>query len=391
MKHKLLTFALMGAFASTMLFSCKNAEEPIPSLGDNNSGEMVEYSISVNIPEEMRTRGTTDGIIGESGLYEFPIETVDNLWYCMYYDGAVKKSGEVSRTDENPFSISLRVDGNTDPSKVWFFFWAGNKVNNFAALDYEKRNVRIIPKKIFSQISHLDAFTGYFQFAPSDDTSIRTQTFTLKRPFAEIHILSDDFLPSSSDLYKNYTSGVSTVAGFGNEILTQSNYEKQMYYPTTWYFDDDPSGTHKKNDLVCESQHQAQGAKLTDTFFNPLDQTTVERVTFNNRIYDYISCFYMFAPLEEAPLNHNSTELNLLNFFITGGNPSNWASFYGGTPISVELPENGLKANNKYVIYNKSHQDGGSGFLDGFYDYEILVNHDGTWESPNHENEVDKL
>lgn len=79
MKHKLLTFALIGALASTMLFSCKNAEEPIQSSPVIVDAEgMVQYSLSVNIPDDMRTRAAAEAIVGTDGLYSFS-RTIDRL------------------------------------------------------------------------------------------------------------------------------------------------------------------------------------------------------------------------------------------------------------------------------------------------------------------------
>ena len=402
MKHKLLTFALMGAFASTMLFSCKNAEEPIPSPGDNNSGEIVEYSISVNIPEEMRTRAAAEATIGESGLFEFPLRTIDKLWYAMYYDGTYKSSNSILREDDQSFSFTVRLDDKTDPSKLSFFFWAGSSGDQDGSdrlsFDFNNCVVTINPVRFSSvsnayydnhSVSVYDSFAGYFQFANSDDKSIRSATFTLKRPFAEFHLLCDDFIPTSSDLYKDYPGGIRTFSGLGSEKVNYSNYKNQMMLPNRWHY----ATNEVSNSLYDVNDLEFTNVGESNYLFNYLkDDTNDLRVTFKGRKMDYLAYFYAFAPLEENQMVNKANDnavIDKLNFVISKNNGSTIS--YSSSFISVPLPENGIKANNKYVIYNKSREDGGNGFLEGFFDYEILVNHDGIWESPNHENEVDKL
>ena len=388
MKHRLLTFALMGAFASTMLFSCKNAEEPLPPVGDMDSGDMIEYSISVNVPDEMRTRAASTGNLGSSGIYEFPLRTIDKLWYAMYYDGSLKSQSTITRNDNNPFSISLRVDGDTDPSKVWFFFWAGNSEDviytnqsNYPSgailsLDYNKRVVELSTSYFFSNLKFYDSFTGYFPFSTSDDKSVRTCSFTLKRPFAQFHLLTDDFLSETSDLYKDYPQGIACAAGFGTEPVSNS-VNAQMQLATKWHFDEDPTSTFNKDDL--------EWTFVNTKFVNPLNGS--QRTTFKDRKMDYLGVFFTFATT--SPDNFSKDKLN---FAIAASNTANFPQYsdYFNKYISVQLPEEGIKANNKYVIYNKSREDGGSGFLDGFFDYEILVNHDGVWDEPNTDIEADR-
>ena len=408
MKHKLLTFALMGAFASSMLFSCKNAEEPIPSPGDNNSGEMVEYSISVNIPEEMRTRAASTATFDETGLYNFPLRTIDKLWYAMYYDGELEKYGTTTRNSENPFSISIRLDGDTDPSKLTFFFWAGNQgdkigenkkelwlENYYFVLDYDNKKVITSPQLLNGVVTGssypivynnespaaFDSFTGYFQFASENDRSIRSASFLLKRPFAQVHILTDDFLPETSDLYKDYQiNGAITLAGLGSQICNYDNYQDQFKMPNVWYYE-------KNETLNLEKDYLSFTSPITMGFQNKLDG--IKRTTFKGRTMDYLHCFWLFAPMDKLSLKDDETNLDKLNFAITTSTMTPW--HVNNKYISVQLPEEGIKANHKYIIYNKSREDGGSGFLDGFFDYEILVNHDGIWESSNHEGEVDRL
>lgn len=345
----------------------------------------------------MRTRDANIGSIGVSGLYEFPLRTIDKLWYAYYYNGELKEYKNITRSDDNPFSIKIRVSTDTDPSKIWFFFWAGNKNDqiieyttdapngsNIASLDYKNKKVYVNHKALNNLydnegFSYYDSFAGYYQLSETNDKTNRKVSFTLKRPFAEFHILGDDFIKNETDLANDYPDGVTTLTGFCKDIATKGNISL-MTYPSTWFFD----GDHK-NDVFVKSNPQ-DGPK----FYNDL-KSEDKTVTFKDRKFYYYGFFYALAPIEtkhyKMDFTSGDTYDKLLVLFGKGQ-----TDFISQTsiPATVTLPEGGIKANTKYIIYNKARSEGGTGWLDGFFDYEILVNHDGTWESPNQEKEIDR-
>lgn len=394
MKHKLLTFALMGAFASTMLFSCKNAEEPIPFPGDNNSGEFTEYIISVNVPEVLRTRDAsteaTSATIGESGIYEFPTPEINRLYYYVYYDGEYKTGSSIGRDNSNPFKFTITLGVEDDPSKYEFAFLA---TNNSGAVDIssstkmlnveESKLNGIVPDSYYASELNFkvnDAFFGFYRLSETNDKSIRNVSFTLKRPFAEFHVLCDDFMETTSDLYKDYPSGITTYVGFGSEAVDRNNYKSTLVMPVKYSFD-------------SASENSLQFKEPTDLeFYNNLT-SEAKKVTFKGRKMHYLTCFYALAPFETEPLHNGDLKLDRLNIVICNGKSSKLGNGIVGNNkyISIPLPEEGIKANTKYIIYNKSLDDGGTGWVDGKWTFEISVKEDPAWDEPNSENEVDKL
>ena len=375
MKHKLLTFALMGALASTMLFSCQNSEEPIPSPGDINSGEMVEYSISVNIPDEMRTRDSANASIGETGLYEFENRIIDKVWYAVYYDNVLKTTGEQQRSNEQPFEISYRMTGSSDPSKLCFFFWAGNVDDQVSTtgspmvkLDYNKTQVTVNQAAMHDNgiLKFYDSFAGYYQFADKNDNTIRTKTIILKRPFSLIHIITDDF--TDTDLGEDYPNGFTCFTGFGNSKAAKASsnsYINNFDLINTWNY---------KENTYSKSQN------YNFYFQNDLKLNNPQRVTFKNREMDYLTCFFTF------PTSNDITQLNLLVFEDgnkslngTGSSIDNY--FNSSKQISLLLPEGGFVANTQYIIYNKKRSEGGTGFLEAVYNYKIIADNDYEWDS----------
>ena len=367
MKHKFLTLALSVAFASTMLFSCSNAEEPnTPPTNELNNSDLVEYAISVDIPDEMRTRDAATASIGESGLYEFENRTIDKLWYAIYYNGTLKTSGVTLREDVNPFKLSYSASSDTDPSKLYFFFWAGNSDDLIAtntsnkdleindskliALNFTNKNVEV-NHTLFNQenFKNYDSFAGYFQFTDNSLDTNRSKSFILKRPFSEIHCLTDDF--QVTDLKDQFTSGSYCFAGFTTSKM--SKYTEIQYMPNKWNYEN--STLESNNTNLSSSKPNGFGY-----FFNDLNNT-ISSVFYKNRTFDYLSCFYIFTPIPYK-------EFDYLNFIITNSR-SQYVAFQTNYIYPIQLPEEGIKPNTKYVI------------ITSLYDkYEILVDEDQSWD-----------
>ena len=367
MKHKFLSFALTAAVGSSMLFSCQNSEEPTPAMEENRD-EMVEYTITAQVPDEIRTRAAASASIGESGLYEFENRTIDKLWYVVDYNGTVMETNSLERNDSNPFLVTYRMEGNSDPSKLHFFFWAGSKDDDVQFITTEKSQglININAKSFFvlldnkkflsTELKIYDSFAGYYQFAESNDNSVRTKTITLKRPFAEIHVIADDF--ADTDLKEDYQDGFRAYYGFGSS-------QSQLNLPNRWNYLDKTYSLEDSRSIF---------------FYNALDGESISQVTFKERQMDYYTLFYSF------PIT--TDELTYLNVNVYPGNQAS----SGKKSFSIQLPEDGIKANTKYVIYNKRRSEGGTGFLEGVYNYKILADNDFDWESTEQsENGVDRV
>ena len=383
--------------ASTLFLSCQNEEEPItpPHNGLNNS-ELVEYSISVNVPDEMRTRAA-EGTIGETGLFEYPGRTVNRLRYAIYNETILMSNNTLTRSGSDPFKISLTLENNIDPTQVYLFFWADTNGDTFFDIDFTRGTITqnynsnsgdgyMSPK----DLGYKDAFTGYFQLSSARDDKSRSRSYTLRRPFAEIHILTDEI--EQTNLKDFFDTGTKSYIGYGDGDLSFSTCKNQIFKPEKWHFTASSDGFYERGDFEFYQFPCLTGTSYQSNFppfSNPLDGSL--RTEFKGRQMEYIGCFYVFVPENGSFFNFKDNsgtrKLNKINVGVV----RRTANFVESQTrfISLEFPEEGLKANHKYVYYNKSFENGGSGFLDGLFSYEIFVNHDIKWTDPDTETEVE--
>ena len=346
----------------------------------------------------MRTRARGDGAIGESGLFEFPTANINRLRYGVYADGELITNKSITRTGSSPFSISLTLEQYVDPTKIYLFFWADNQVNNLYdnySIDFKKRTVSGYAtaygenSDVPWDYGYKDAFTGYFQLASSKEDVNRSKTFILKRPFAEIHILTDEIY--KTDITSYFDRGTRTYLGFGDDESRYSNCTTQLYKPEVWHYDSSEDSTFDKGDFEFRQFPCLTGTsyqKYYPPFINTFDGTY--STEFKGRDMEYIGCFFVFVPENGSffkYINGDQTRnLDKINIAVN----KNGYNFRDGLVkfITLDFPEGGLKANHKYIYYNKPFENGGSGFFDGGFSYEILVDHDNQFEEPDTETEV---
>ena len=376
--------------ASTMLFSCQQENEPAPAINAPKDG-MIEWTANINLPDNFRTRAADSFAVGSDGLYTFNRE-IDKLWYAVYYDGAYfydctsENAPVPQKIEDGKFTVLFRFNNNIDPSKVYLFFWAGNESDNVTTndvqtvtdginLNFQKRCVSVDPKYMNgnnTELKEYDSFSSYVQLASSSSVTDFSKQVTLRRPFAQIHVLSDEFTGVGGT--KGFENGLTLVPGFGVEAASSSNYTENLVSPTTWYFDDSINATpvFRKN----EFSYSLTNYEHTNNWSG----TSPERVTFKGRSMDYLGCYYVFAPVIKSQLKYagssaNTSVLGKINLaFRNSGSPLAGSEF-----VPVDLPADGIQANNRYVIYNKASDEGGSGgFLTNNFVFEIVT--DPEWE-----------
>ena len=377
---KLTKFYLFGAMLLSLagFASCSQADEPKEPENPFDSKDNIEWSADILLPDDFKTRAPAAGSVGSDGLYTFSRE-IDRLWYAVYYNGAYLYDSEQALAPDavkkgNGFTVLFKFHKDLDPTKIYIFFWAGNKQDNVSVanqtasnaitLNFANRCVSVDPKYMNGNntaLQEYDSFSGYFQLSPTKNVSNYNMKVTLKRPFAQIHVLSDEF--TFPGVTTAFPTGVTVVPGFGVNAATTANYTTNLVSPTTWFYDSSIALTpaYKQNEYMFT---------LTNyEFTNRLSGTTPERVTFKNRKMDYLGCYYVFAPVTKAPLKYaassgNTSTLQYLNLaFRKNGQAIGTSEF-----ASVKLPTDGLKANNRYVIYNHVNTgdgDGGSGGGEG--------------------------
>lgn len=389
-------FLFSGSFilALSFLGACTDREEPSGRENPLEGKDLIDWPVSVNLPEEFRTRSAAQGSVGSDGLYAFTRD-IDRLWYAVYYndtflyDSENPSAPETVKTEDG-FQVFFKFHQQIDPSQVKIFFWAGNKEDNVTVanvtksnsitLNFENRCVSVDPKYMNGgnmSLQEYDSFSGYVRLSEKSGSDDYNRRIVLKRPFAQIHVLSDEFTYPGVSI--DFPNGVTMVPGFGTDDATVSNYTSNLLAPTTWFFDSSVSltPTYGQNEFIY-SQNNYE-------FTNRLSGSTPERVRFKDRDMDYLGCFYVFAPIEKAPLKFarstgNSSSLTKLNLAFR--KPSE--SLSNAEYASVELPAEGIQANNRYVVYNHENTgdgDGGhgeGGFVTNTFTFEILT--DPAWD-----------
>ena len=379
MKLKSLLFAGISLFLMSVISSCSNSEEP-EKVYDNylENPDLVDWTATIKLPDNFKTRAAAPGVVGEDGLYSFSRD-IDRLWYSVYYQGEYLYDSEQELApdgvkQEDGFTVVFKFHKDLDPTQVYIFFWAGNSEDNvtvsdnidsdFINLNFQNRCVSVNPKYMNGDNTYLqeyDSFSGYYQLSPTKDVSNYNLKVILKRPFAQIHVLSDEF--TFPGVNTAFPDGVTVIPGFGADIATSDNYSNNMQLPTTWFFD---------SSITLNQAYKQNEFKFTPTnyqFTNNLSGSAPERVTFKGRLMDYLGCLYVFAPIEKAQLKYPQSsgfastvgKLNLA--FLKKGQDISTAQF-----AAVTIPTDGLQANNRYVIYNRANTgngDGGPGGNDG--------------------------
>lgn len=376
---------LKNLFLSSSIFmvligmaSCTQGEEPVPTAEKTNDKDMIEWTADIKLPDDFKTRAAASGTVGSDGLYTFSRE-INRLWYAVYYNGAYLYDSEQALAPDavkkgDGFSVLFKFHKDLDPTKIYIFFWAGNTEDNVTVsdvmdteainLNFNNRCVSVNPYYMNGsnkELKEYDSFSGYIQLSSTKDVSNYNVRAILKRPFAQIHVLSDEFsYPGVSVAFPN---GVSVIPGFGSDIANSSNYANNMQLPTTWFFD---------SSLTMSPAYTQNEYRFTSSnyqFTNNLSGTSPERVTFKNRTMDYLGCLYVFAPVSKAPFKYPmasglSSSLGKLNLaFMKKGEDISKAQY-----AAVSLPADGIQANNRYVVYNRQNTgdgDGGPGGNDG--------------------------
>lgn len=391
MIKKLFSYAacLVAAVGFT---SCQQAEEP-QSPANPGDGEVNEWTLDVNLPDDMKTRAAASNSQGSDGLYSFTRE-IDKIWYAVYYENKLLYT---CKSDEAPqavksgdkFTLLFRLAKLYDPTKVEIFFWAGNSEDNVTVTDgttasnginlnFNNCCVSVDPKYLNgnnSVIAEYDSFAGYFQLSNTKNVTNYNLKVTLKRPFAQIHVLSDEF--ANASVKTAYPNGIVAVPGFGRNAATSSNLSTEMVSPTTWFYD---------NSISLSPAFKQNEYSFTQTnyeFTNTLSNNWPERTTFKERDFHYLGCYLVFAPSADATLKGatatgNTAAYTKLNLAIRKPGEALSSSLFK----AVDLPASGIKANNRYVVYNKKKTgdgdgEGGGGFVSDSYAFEVLV--DNTW------------
>ena len=288
MKYKFLV-ALACVFAISTT-SC-NSDEPAAPVPDNSFNVNVvdwgdvpvqDIVLSASIPDASPRSRVSDvnGFHG-NGL------NVNTLRYCIYKDDATKT---IVQTDED-------VAPTATASNTWIVratLAAGVKYKVFFWADYAKtydvdftaHTVTADYAKTLDMVDFADAFCSLYDFSIDSGTNNGSLKVSLKRPFAQVCVLSREL--DSEAMLALYPKTPYTFFGF-----TKSKEPNNLYLPNSWNFMDDTFTVASR--LLSTTNTWIGSPNVTRT----INGTTVKaasKVTYQGKEYKYVYMSFIFAP-----------------------------------------------------------------------------------------------
>lgn len=396
--------SMMGALAS-----CQNGEEvKLPEQPRVNLTDAQKVSLSIHMPgDELKTRAAQDPTLGygDDGLFNFT-RTIDKLWYAVYNNGTLLydstedgiPQGEYD-AETGDFTLDLqipKIEGEIKLEDYKVFFFAGNaadnvkktttEVSNGIGLDFAAKTMYAYPTFLNKTVAsgdiynptQYDFFAKYAELDKVVDENLNGSV-VLTRPFCQISLLSDE-LCQTPVLSTLATDGkVSTVST--PSILVKSGATTSSTLAYGWNYDTDNLLT--KDITVFNFALNANALNNVDGSL-----TIPQEVTFKSRKMFCLASYLMLAPDARKNYDASATSQQFAFDIRIDGNR------YGtDANVAVNIPAGGLKANEKYIVYNKQYDPnedpdnpsgGDGGIFSNHYLMDIEV--DPTWSAyPNGE------
>lgn len=372
------------------------------------------FTFSLSIPtEDPRSRFEFQGMPGVpvsviDGIWSFNNYITGGvfdweLWYCVYLEenGAIQHLFD-SSTPDGPkpvrdssiptnwkfvFSLPKSVDVNNvkiafyaAPKEFTHVIGINGVVNNCdvpdAIVSFSESGVNGLAKNAIhltenGVIPHDNGYfyEGYMFYGPAlgGGSGINTQ-ITLKRPWAEVHVLTDELMRNRSLVKELYPDGIYSMIGLPSSYIP-------LYLPSAW------SRAH-----YCNFDGSLGSAWAPKRYFNDrqwdehhnsLSDNQFEKVTFDGRSMDYIGCIKVFP-------SHVSLDVAIIN---KSWEVASWSGVTDGPSHSYancHLPLVDFKANQRYIFYNNKLNDGdidvpGEGMFTNNWTYNVIA--DDTWDS----------
>lgn len=395
------------------LTSCQSQEEVInptdKGILDLSNCETV--SVAIGIPDDgMKTRaGEVPGFsYGADGLLSFS-RTIDKLWYGIYHNGvliyhSMQPGVPQARYNAANQSFALdiqipRLNEQINLSEYSVFFMAGNALDNVdtkeitdgIGLDFANKIMYAYPSFInrttvngsMYDPEQYDFFCKYTTLDKIVGTGATTGNITLTRPFCQVSLLTDELCqPNIINAYSNNSMlSVETVPYItAQKVASSSN---TLVYG--WNYGTDALLTKDASDMPL-----TLNARVFDNSTNAY--SIPQQVNFNDRRMYCLATYLMLAPDTKAVYDSKAQKsLFGFNLNVVGNTGST------NTSIAVEIPSSSLRANEKYVLYNKHYNSGDrdddgdgvpdtptggdGGLFSTHYAIDIVV--DPSWQSSN--------
>ncbi len=398
MRIKTILCSMAALAMTSAITSCQN-EETVKMPANEptlNMTDCQKVSLKIGVPSELKTRaGETPTLTyGSDGLYNFS-RTVDKLWYAVYNKGnLIYDSFEagipqaIYNSESESFMLDIlipKINEEINLADYSVFFFAGNaldKVQNSEitdgiGLDFANKTLYAYPALLNKSVADGDYFKpqqyDYFsKYATLDDIvdSEFTGSVTLTRPFCQVSLLTDELVHNG--ILRTYASDGKVTVDATPSVFTQKESSTSETLPYGWNYGTD--------ELILKDLSQSTFTLNGKAITNVDGSLTIPQVvTFKSRNMYCIGSYLMLAPDSRKAYNAGST-MEQFSFAInvTGDLNSTDAN------LTTDIPTGGLKANEKYVIYNKQfdpenpEEGGGHGVLSTHYVLDIVV--DPTWE-----------
>lgn len=382
MKKIFYSFLACGMIAT--LASCQNQDEPVAPIGDQVTSNFPKGSkptaLNLDIPGESRTRAAGETVLPLWDVNQSSNGGLLTIRYGIYYqDGTpyYDSSSLAALPTTTSTSMSLTVPLPSDQEKMKIFVWADKTGGNAYKIDWSAKKVSYDynERSIFDKMAmDGDAFCYW------GDINVKTaSTCTLKRPFVQVNILTDEVY-TKSDLVKNFIN-----TGIGADFGLWVDQTSDVYLPTAWYWDSDTFDMTMFNTNEELTHNYCFQKGSVESFIgrvpsgSGLNTSSALSGTINGTKSLYLGVFYVFAPRERKAWKDELTGSVMEGFYsniLNGEGDDNTSTLN----IAGSLPQ--LKANERLIIRNGNNNGGsGGGILTS--ESNVSVNIVGDFEGDN--------
>lgn len=366
------------ACLAVAMTSCSNEEEiknPVaPATIDLSNCESVNLAIGLPIDGPKTRAGETKDpslTYGADGLYTFT-RPINKLWYAVYHNGkhiynsmqpGIPQARYKDDTDSFVLDIQLpKINGQVKLNEYAVFFLAGNALDKVVenqhisdgiGVDFGNKIMYADPAFLNSTTALGEMYTprqyDYFTKYTTLDKLVaggNKGEATLIRPFCQVTLLTDE-LCQPMVLNALSTSGKvkidTTPYVVSQKVASTSN---SLAYG--WNYGTDEILTQDASDLAFTLSSRA-----FDNSTNAYGNTIPQEVTFKDRKMFCCASYLMLAPSAKKVYDTKAQKTQFgFNLAVTGDQANTTAV------ASADLPSASLKANEKYIIYNKHYNTG---------------------------------
>lgn len=367
MKFKSILYSVIALTMATTVASCSNEQEVLmpesPGISTENSEKV---SFTIKMPDfEMKTRaGQEPGVTyGDDGLYCFTRD-IDKLWYAVYNNGTLLyhsmqpgiPQGTYHSTDKT-FSLDIQIPRINDQIRLedyTVFFFAGNALDNIQnkeisdgiGLDFANKTLYAYPAylnrsvasgEMFNPVQY-DFFSKYITLSDVVGDDLKGNVI-LTRPFCQVSLLTDELCQPA--ILSTYASDFKVKVDTTPSMYTKNASSTNETLPYGWNYGDDTILTKGQAELALTLNTRA---------FNNVDNSLSipQEVTFKNRKMFCTGSFLMLAPDSRKAYSAGSTSERFKFDLVATGNRASTTAC-----VSALVPTGGLKANEKYIMYNR--------------------------------------